>query len=1583
MGRKRFRLVSIFLIITLLILSFVEYLPAVMAETATPNEFNDNLEIKEDNDENTIDSSDSSEKEENIVDLEIDSEESEDTDALEEEAIESFEEESLNQIDANDSEGEKITEKSDKIEKKRDLSETLDESYYVDFKNGNNGELKAEEGRMEVSYQSDLAKISTFGQTVIHDAAAPEIKNGVLEMDLEFTEDDTSRFGFVFRYKDIGNYAAVLKDQGNWVLHYKVDGQPTNQTITSLKDVDFNANEKYTVKLIYDEIYLNLFINGEEIININASNVPQHTGKIGVRSWFNNKTFMLESIENYSLDLGPGEGGEQGELIEIQSPDGEVTVSLDDAFPRIDHYTWKDNEIDGYKGNVNSIRVNNIRYTPAVEFEKLSENKAQYTIKVPDLMEEANLTIEATPEGVDIKVTDIKESSDKLVKTLEIPNLGLVSINNEDYDVAQQAAAWTTGEWHGVFEEYHDLHEDVESVTGGRTFAFLNTDTFAATILNNIVDSTDKIRINIDEDSEGKKITEMSNGAWTYHENNALDPEELPWAKIIFTGDNNGDDVIDWQDAAIAYRDVAETPVEDGYLLAPYKHELVRDHISYISFNIGSQAGMPFLRAFDNAKKISNLIDGFGQNILYKGYQAEGHDDSHPDFGGHTGIRQGGIEDFNYVLQEGKKHNIIGGVHINATEYMLDAFETNMDNMVQPLAKGWGWMDESYYVDQYKDLVSGELERRLNMLKEETGDNLSFVYIDVYSGADYKAKKLAEYVNNNGWMLGTEFAGPLFEQVAWTHWGTDPGYPNEGNDIKLLRFLRNHAMDGFMSHPLLKGNQQVGVGYWQNNPESRSFVKTQEVFFVHNLPTKYMQYFPITKWEDDRIEMENNVVVQREDNNEVHLYKDDHLVAIMSDTEDVSQSTVFIPWNPETEEKVYHWNPEGGRTTWTVPNSWDNATSAKLYELNDLNREFIQDVNINNGEVTLDVEEKTGYVLYLEEPEEQEDMDWGEGGLVKDPGFESHQFDDWEKSSTNENADHIQMVSDENLDGQLEVTSANDAKIEQVITGLTPGKTYTASVWVNIEDTRKVSIDVGQEGEEVTNWLEDTKHKFYSRQHKYLDKNFQQVKVKFDAVSETATLSLQVDKGEGRVLFDDVRIWENPGKTDTSGAVLFEDFENVDNGWGPFVYSRSGPNRTHFAEKNPEKDQIKHHVIDGRFSLKTNENGDPGEWLRTLPQTLRLEQNKTYTVKMDVNAAADDMYTVAVRTNEDGEVRDLASQTIKESDEEIEFTVTTDDAKDPYLAVIKNFNDTSLESAGILIIDNILVTDDDQIDMEQLKELIEEAQAISNEDGEYTEASFIALQDAIEVAEAALQTIETEEELTDAIAALQSAIDSLVEVEEGPESVNSTALEALVDAAKTLDSADYTETSYTALAEALDSALDVLADEEATQDDVDEATTALALAIAGLETIETSDPVVDKTVLTAIVAAAESLNSAHYTDESYANLVNALEAALVVLADEEAIQADVDEVTTALVLAIADLVVDCSEDPEEPGEDPKDSEDPKDDEDKDETPVVDEDGGSLPATATSIYNWLLVGFVFVLASGFILLVANRKKRSTE
>lgn len=137
--------------------------------------------------------------------------------------------------------------------------------------------------------------------------------------------------------------------------------------------------------------------------------------------------------------------------------------------------------------------------------------------------------------------------------------------------------------------------------------------------------------------------------------------------------------------------------------------------------------------------------------------------------------------------------------------------------------------------------------------------------------------------------------------------------------------------------------------------------------------------------------------------------------------------------------------------------------------------------------------------------------------------------------------------------------------------------------------------------------------------------------------------------------------------------------------------------------------------------------------------------------------------------------------------------------------------------------------------------------------------------------------------------------------------VNKEALAEAIKDAEAVDAEKYTEVSYADMAEALENAQEVYKNEDATQAEVDGAAEALNTAIDAL----VEKPVVvpaDKTELEEAIKDAEAVDGTLYTENTYAQLQEALEAAKAVNADEDAVQEDVDAQTAALKAAIAGLV---------------------------------------------------------------------------
>ena len=1157
-------------------------------------------------------------------------------------------------------------------------------------------------------------------------------------------------------------------------------------------------------------------------------------------------------------------------------------------------------------------------------------------------------------------------------------------------------------------------------------------------------------------------------------------PEELPWSQIMIARDENGNGKVNWQDAAILYRENMEEVQGADY---------VRNSFSYIPFNIGSLAQSPFLYTADTVKKLSNYTDGFGQLVLEKGYQGEGHDDVIADIGGHTGIRQGGKDDLNTLIEIGKDYNAKIGVHVNTTEYHLDAFELDVDNLKPGFQKGWGWKDDSYYVDQKQDVITGELERRFSMLKEDHPD-LAWIYVDVYTGNGWNANELAEIVNNNDWMLATEFNGPLEQQVAWTHWGGDPAYPNRGNESTITRFIRNQEQDVYMSDDLLKGGKHMLSGGWGTRHDIEGFYAV-ETFYNQTLPSKYMQHFEIQEWEDDGtdggfVKFNDNLEVIRE-NGYNNMYKDGKLISSTAqdtiDDRGIGKTTLFIPWtweqlSDEAENKVYHWNPYGGETTWELPNGWEGTQTVKLYELSDLGRTFVEEIEVVNGQVTIDAKENTPYVVFQEKVSEDRIDNWGEGTLINDPGFDSQTLDNWTVESTSDNMDHISIINETvarrngndalfiqgidkvdpslipqsqmtatattyqsgedaskaidgnegtlwhasysgvtgpqsitlDLGGSYEVNKvtclprqsgtngiitkyelqvSNDginfttvaqgdwdksaslktisfdtveathirlvaneyvngfvsiaelnvyqdveipdedkvfgegANISQDLTGLEPGKTYTASVWVKNYGDREVTLGVNCGGVDTTSTIDRaTTRMNVGEGLKWHGEKLTRMRVEFTVPEGVTTAKLYVDIPRSEeatsVMLDDFRIWTNPLEseaTNREGYVLYEDFENVDEGHGPLYMGQAlgTDNRTHYAEKDPEGKQYMNWVISDRFSLKTNQQaGTVGEMLLTDQSTLQLEPNTTYELGFKYTNKIDNLYSVAIKSATEGvlfsevltpgEVIGTPEDGPNYSREVKEFKIefTTGDAVDYYLSIDKGNGYDELVLDDLYIKD--LTSTDEGEDVVVNKSALQIAVEIANEVTESDLANVVPavvteFRAALEEAKAILAKENATEAEINASFDRLSAVMQMLSFEKGDKEV----LGSLIERINGLNGDEYISNTWTNLQTALEVANAVMADENAMENEVSETYKSLLRSFLELRLKPSKDKLND------LINKVQTLDSSKYTAKSWKAVEAAVEKANAVMNNEDATEDEIANAEKSLQSAIDGL----------------------------------------------------------------------------
>lgn len=215
--------------------------------------------------------------------------------------------------------------------------------------------------------------------------------------------------------------------------------------------------------------------------------------------------------------------------------------------------------------------------------------------------------------------------------------------------------------------------------------------------------------------------------------------------------------------------------------------------------------------------------------------------------------------------------------------------------------------------------------------------------------------------------------------------------------------------------------------------------------------------------------------------------------------------------------------------------------------------------------------------------------------------------------------------------------------------------------------------------------------------------------------------------------------------------------------------------------------------------------------------------------------------------------------------------------------------------------------EEQKIDVTSLEKLVAQAKEIENNNN-YTENSYQALQNAIKTAELVLDTIESEKDLNDAIAALQTAIDGL----------------------------------------------EKLGVEKPDEDPKDE-----------------KPGVIDVKPLKELIAQAKGIeNNNNYTENSYQALQNAIEVAELAL-DTIDSEKDLDNAIAALQKAIDGLDKQVVEDREDYNN--------SDVNEDDSVEIIDDEGESLPKTATFMYTILLTGFILLMIGGATLYIIKIRR----
>ncbi|HKU35468.1 MAG TPA: endo-alpha-N-acetylgalactosaminidase family protein [Paenarthrobacter sp.] len=903
---------------------------------------------------------------------------------------------------------------------------------------------------------------------------------------------------------------------------------------------------------------------------------------------------------------------------------GLLSVAVSTTFPQVLSYTDAATKasLNGTAARLATITINGTEYEVKGTSTTSGKDTIDYVLSVPAF---GNATIKARlsvkKNVVSFNITEIKDSPEFLVRTLQLPRLNLVSVDSTQPG-AQVSTANLSVDRSVTGDEFTPITAGtpVDAAAKSSAYALANTSTLGAALESNALYDTssgpgskDRGRFWRQAVSNGSGGVSMgiASGQWLYRAEGSSTTEELPWTRVAITTDANADGSVDWQDAAIAMRSIQ---------VSANKGEQTPDNvITHIPFNFASQATHPFLRTLDDVKRISLATDGLGQVAMLKGYTSEGHDSANTDYGNNFNTRAGGLEDLNTLVKEGKDWNASFGVHINATEIYPEAKSFSEDLLRADKALGWNWLDQSYYINQRQDLNSGKLAQRIKELREATDKNLDFVYVDVYYEYGWLAERLQQELVKNGFRVGSEWADHLSRNNTWSHWANDEKYggsTNKGINSQILRFINNSQSDVWNPDPKLGVSHIVEFEGWTGQNDFNSF---SENIWTSNLPAKFLQHHQITKWTADRIDLADGVSVTGNTAEARNITVGGATV--------LSGGTYLLPWSSKennTLDKLYHYNPAGGSTTWTLTTDFAKATSLELFKLTDNGRVKVAEVPVVNGQVTVTADAKQPYVLTAKNNALPKNASFGSGTPFNDPGFNGADLTAWSPSGS------VTQVRDDK-GRRFAQLGASPSSISQDVK-LDAG-TQSVSAWLEIQPgkTRPTTLSVTVDGKTESATIDSSDAENYVAGDEKHGTAFQRVRVLVDVPRNNtkATVTLKADDGDATVRVDDFRAVKT-ARVATTG-VLSEDFENVDQGWGPFVKGNAGGStdpRTHITERNEPFTQkgwntnVIDEVLDGTWSLIAHDenlapNGGPGMVYRTTEATVPFKAGHKYRVSFD------------------------------------------------------------------------------------------------------------------------------------------------------------------------------------------------------------------------------------------------------------------------------------------------------------------------------------------------------------------------------
>lgn len=325
-----------------------------------------------------------------------------------------------------------------------------------------------------------------------------------------------------------------------------------------------------------------------------------------------------------------------------------------------------------------------------------------------------------------------------------------------------------------------------------------------------------------------------------------------------------------------------------------------------------------------------------------------------------------------------------------------------------------------------------------------------------------------------------------------------------------------------------------------------------------------------------------------------------------------------------------------------------------------------------------------------------------------------------------------------------------------------------------------------------------------------------------------------------------------------------------------------------------------------------NESGEEvwnqiGTLSKSLNELINAKYDNIYEIKIEWEGIAPTIYEIVTINNYNvPNITDLDALVASSKDYAKEsytarsfakFTEALDAAKS-ILDDLASANQDKINNAK----ENLSSAITELVSIEELADIINEANDIKNNGEKYTEESLGGLNMALETANVVLNNSEaTKEMVSSAVDNIRNAIASLVKENQTPTEVDKTELIKLVEIINTLDESKYISSTWVVLQAELKNANIVIGDENAIEKEIAEAYNKLVKAYLDLRLTP------NKSKLEDLINKAEAIDLSKYTRASVYRLNSHVANVKAVLKNEEATQEEVNKAAEGLELALASL----------------------------------------------------------------------------